>query len=445
MNIAQITFIILLQNYIDEEMGVLIHMNIFYNFIFYIWTFMNFVTTSFFLYQISISLAGLFKRKQSDAPYKNHRFAAVIAARNEEAVIEYLIESLKLQNYPSDMLDIIVVADNCDDNTAEVAEKAGAIVFKRFNKTEIGKGYVLRFAFDKIFELYDYDCYDAFCIFDADNIVESNFIYYMNKELCAGFKVAQGYRDIKNPQDTWISGGHSLFYWFQNRFSYASRSFLGLSATINGTGWMVSTDVIKQDGYNMITLTEDLEFSMNCVLNDHKIGWVPDAVVYDEQPVTLKQSVRQRMRWTNGYMQSFYIYFGKYAKKLLNKPDWATCDMFMFILFFPVLIVSIASGLLYAVLAAFRVVDTFGFLINTLLLASGAVVGIWIIAIATIYLEKKDIKKLKKAVLSYPIFNLTWIVIYIMCFFKRSSEWKPITHVRNMSIREVEATKAKNF
>jgi cellulose synthase/poly-beta-1,6-N-acetylglucosamine synthase-like glycosyltransferase len=424
-------------------MGVLSHMNIFYNFIFYIWTFMNFVTTCFFLYQICIGIAGLFTRKQSDAPYKNHRFAAVIAARNEENIIEYLIESLKMQNYPSDILDIIVVADNCDDNTAEVAEKAGAIVFKRFNKTEIGKGYVLRFAFDKIFELHDF--YDAFCIFDADNIVDSNFIHNMNKELCSGIKVAQGYRDMKNAQDTWISGGHALFYWFQNRFYNASRSFLGLSANINGTGWMVSADVIKEHGYDMTTLTEDLEFSMNCILNDYKIGWVPDAIVYDEQPVTLKQSVTQRIRWTSGYMQAFTKYVGKYFKKLLNKPDWPTCDMFMFILFFPVFIVGIASGLLYAVLAAFRVVDTIGFLINTLLLASGAAVGIWILAIATIYLEKKDLKKLKKAVLAYPIFNLTWIAIYFMCFFKRSTEWKPITHVRNMSIREVEATKAKPF
>jgi cellulose synthase/poly-beta-1,6-N-acetylglucosamine synthase-like glycosyltransferase len=404
---------------------------------------MNFVTTSFFLYQICISIAGIFKRKQTEAPYKNHRFAAIIAARNEEFVIENLIESLKLQDYPSDMLDIILVADNCDDNTAEVAKKAGAIVFERFNKKEIGKGYVLRFAFDKIFEL-DTE-YDAFCIFDADNIVDSNFIHNMNKELCAGFKVAQGYRDMKNPGDTWISGGHSLFYWYQNRFSNSAHCFLGLSATINGTGWMVSTDVIKQDGYSMTTLTEDLEFSLNCVLNGHKIGWVPDAVVYDEQPVTLQQSVRQRMRWTNGYMQAFGIYFTKYLKKLISKPDWVTCDMFMFLMFFPVLVVGITSGLLYAILSIFRVFDTYSFLTNTIIFTSAAVVGIWVLAIATILFEKKDLKKLIKAVLTYPVFNITWIVIYILCFFKRSSEWKPITHGRSMSIREVEATKADTF
>lgn len=401
---------------------------------------MNFVTTCFFLYQICIGIAGLFNKKQTEAPNKNHRFAAIIAARNEANVIENLIESLKMQNYPSDLLDIVVVADNCDDNTAEVAEKAGAIVFKRNNKKEVGKGYVLRFAFDKIFELHDY--YDAFCIFDADNIVDSNFIHNMNKEICIGYKVAQGYRDMKNAQDSWISGGHALFYWFQNRFYNASRSFLGLSANINGTGWMVSADVIKKIGYNMTTLTEDLEFSMECILNDYKIGWVPDALVYDEQPITLKQSVRQRIRWTSGYMQAFNIYVGKYFRKLLIKPNWPTCDMFMFILFFPVLLIGIASELLYATLAAFRVVDTFGFLINTIILASGAVVGFWILAIATLILEKKDIKTLKKAILTYPIFNLTWIVIYIRCFFKRSAEWKPITHIRNMSINEVKKTKA---
>jgi cellulose synthase/poly-beta-1,6-N-acetylglucosamine synthase-like glycosyltransferase len=418
-------------------------MNVFYNCIFYLWTFMNFVTTCFLLYQVCIGIAGFFSKKQTDAPYKYHRFAVIIAARNEENVIANLIESLKLQNYPSDMLDIVVVADNCDDNTAGVAEKAGATVFKRFSKTQIGKGYVLNFAFNKIFELHDY--YDAFCIFDADNIVDSDFMHNMNKELCAGYKVAQGYRDMKNAEDTWVSGGHALFYWFQNRFYNTSRSFLGLSANINGTGWMVSTDVIKKLGYNMTTLTEDLEFSMFCIYNDYKIGWVPDAVVYDEQPVTINQSITQRIRWTSGYMQAFSLYVGKFFKKLLVKPDWPTCDMFMFILFFPVFLLGIASALLYGTLAAFRIVDTSGFLINTTLLVVAAVITFWVLAIVTVYLEKKDVKKLRVAILTYPIFNLTWILIYVRCFFKRTVEWKPITHVRNMSISEVEATKAKTF
>ena len=158
------------------------------------------VVTIFWLYQIMVSLCSLVKLK--DKPLKvnkDHKFMAIIPAHNEEAVVGNLIESLKNQNYNKELYDIYVIADNCTDNTAQIARDKGAIVYQRFDPTRKTKGYALNwFLQQKIEEDADYD---AFFVFDADNIVDKNFIKNMNKKLCQGEDVVQGYRDIKNPTD----------------------------------------------------------------------------------------------------------------------------------------------------------------------------------------------------------------------------------------------------
>ena len=163
-----------------------------------------YVLVAFWFYQMVISLCSLVKLK--DKPYvtnKKHKFMAIIPAHNEEMVVANLIESLKNQNYDRKLYDIYVIADNCTDNTAEVAREAGAIVLERFDNVNKTKGYALQwFLKQKIEENADYD---AFFVFDADNIVDKNFIVNMNKKLCQGEEVVQGYRDIKNPTDNWIT------------------------------------------------------------------------------------------------------------------------------------------------------------------------------------------------------------------------------------------------
>lgn len=413
----------------------------FFNLVIQIWLILNIVTTVFCLYHVVIGIAGFKKRKAHPVVEKQHRFAAIIAARNEEAVIANLIHSLKRQNYPSELLDVIVVADNCDDNTALVAEQSGAIVYKRFNKAEVGKGFVLKFVFQKIFE--ERDIYDAFCIIDADNVVDRNFFYHMNQAICNGYSVAQGYRDMKNPADTWVSGGHSLFYWMENRFFNLSRSILGLSATINGTGFMVRSDLIKEIGYNTYTVTEDIEYTLQCILAGYTVGYVPEAKVYDEQPLTFSQSMRQRMRWTNGLIQCVSRYTGSFVKKFVKKPDWVVFDALMYVLSMPMMFVGIFAGLLSAFLTALHILDPMGMAVNMSLLLIGSVFSFWAIGLLTLIAEKKAEWNMTIAVLAYPIFNMLWVVVYIACLFKKKVEWKPIVHVRNMSIQDIESTEVK--
>lgn len=251
----------------------------------------------FWVYQFIISVTSLIKFKEKPLLIdKKHRFIIALPANNEETVIGNLIKSLKMQDYDKDLFDIYVIADNCTDNTAKIARENGAIVYERFDETKKTKGYALNWFLSKM--KVKKDDYDALLVFDADNIVDKNFLNVMNKKLCQGEVLVQGYRDIKNPTDTWVSGGYAIFYWTMNRLYHLARYNMGLSPLINGTAFMVKWDMLIDEGWNTKTLTEDIEFALINISKGVKLGWAKDAIVYDEQPLTFKQSWKQRERWS---------------------------------------------------------------------------------------------------------------------------------------------------
>ena len=151
-----------------------------------------------YLYQIVYIAVSMFKRKVPKLPdaKKNHRYAIFISARNEKGVIGELLDSLRNQTYPDDMYDMYVVADNCTDETAEVARQHGAIVYERFNQEEVGKGYALNYLYHHVIDLKGEDYYEAFMVFDADNIIDKNFLYEVNKTFDTGeFDAMTTYRN----------------------------------------------------------------------------------------------------------------------------------------------------------------------------------------------------------------------------------------------------------
>ena len=255
------------------------------------------VINIFWVYQFIISVTSLIKFKEKPLLIdKKHRFIIALPANNEETVIGNLIKSLKMQDYDKDLFDIYVIADNCTDNTAKIARENGAIVYERFDETKKTKGYALNWFLSKM--KVKKDDYDALLVFDADNIVDKNFLNVMNKKLCQGEVLVQGYRDIKNPTDTGVSGGYAIFYWTMNRLYHLARYNMGLSPLINGTAFMVKWDMLIDEGWNTKTLTEDIEFALINISKGVKLGWAKDAIVYDEQPLTFKQSWKQRERWS---------------------------------------------------------------------------------------------------------------------------------------------------
>ena len=403
------------------------------------------VITIFWIYQLVISLCSLIKLKDKPLKIKkDHKFMAIIPAHNEETVVSNLIESLKNQNYDKDLYDIYVIADNCTDNTAKVAKDAGAIVYERFDSSKKTKGYALDWFLDQ--QIKENADYDAICVFDADNIVDKNFMINMNKKLCQGEDVVQGYRDIKNPSDNWITAGYALFYWTMHRFYHLARYNLGLSPLLNGTGFMVRFDVIKENnGWKTVTLTEDIEFSLQRILKGKRIGWATDAIVYDEQPTGFKQSWTQRSRWTVGHMQCMKEYTKPLAKAAKENKTMVNFDGFLYIvgsipMFVLTLIILATNFIMYAgngMTESELMFNILKYLIPTFILPM-------ITAVIVMMLDKRPIKPMTKGILCFPLFMGSWLLINFKCLFKRETTWEKINHVRDIKINEVSDT-AKEY
>ena len=397
---------------------------------------LGWIIVIYWLYQLIISACALIQFKEKPLiKNKKHKFMMILPAHNEASVIGALVESLQALDYPKELYDIYVIADNCTDNTAQIAKDLGAIVYERFDEKRKTKGFAMQwFLNQKIKENADYD---AFCVFDADNVVDKNFLNAMNKKLCQGEEIVQGYRDIKNPADSWISAGYALFYWMMNRFYHLARYNLGLSPLINGTGFMVDFNLIKPTGWDTITLTEDIEFSLKNIAKGRKLGWATDAIVYDEQPTEFKQSWSQRSRWTVGHLQCMKYYTKDLAEGVLEYRTLMNFDGFLYLMGIPMMIVTF---LLLAINTVIFLADgmSAGMLIFNYIkyLVATLIVPVFT-AIFVMIIEKKPIKKMWKGIILYPVFMASWILINIKCIIKPNTQWEKIEHKRNVKINDM--------
>ena len=403
-------------------------LSIFYNFL-------NIFIIIYILYYVITGIFTFFSKKNVIKSYKaKYKFAVIIPARNEENVISHLIESLNKQKYPKKLYDIYVIANNCVDKTQNIALSLGAKVIEVEGDIKT-KGEALKYGFNALNSLkYNYD---AYCIFDADNIVHPNFLKRMNDTLCSDFKVAQGYRDSKNPADTWISSSYTLFYFIQNYFFNQARMNMNWSSSINGTGFMVSKDIIEKYGFNTVTMTEDIEFAAQCALNGVKIAFVKDAITYDEQPLTFKESWKQRKRWSIGTIECLNKYFIKLIKTSIKKQIPQCFDMAIFFTAPIVLLISFAFFVVLSICSICNIslplfLSLFGN--NVLLVIILGYFATILISIFVILAEKKELKKAFKGIFTLAFFMLTWVPINITCLSKKEYIWEPIKHNRKIDI-----------
>ena len=177
----------------------------------------------------------------------------VVCARNEQAVIGSLIDSLMAQRYPRDCFSVFVVADNCTDGTAAEAARHGALVYEREDAQRVGKGCALSWTFDKLREDYG-DRFDAAAVFDADNLVDPGFLAAVNDVLCTGADVTQGYRDSTNPDESAVSSCYAVYWLLLMRFFHRARYNSGLPCLVGGTGFAFRWSCIAQNGWHTQTL-----------------------------------------------------------------------------------------------------------------------------------------------------------------------------------------------
>lgn len=262
------------------------------------------------------ALAGVFAfTKKADIPEadgKLRRFAVIVPAHNEGAVLGQLLQSLSQQQYPKNRLDVFVVADGCTDNTAQIAAVCGADVLIRNGEAK-GKAKAVEYGISHILALDA--VYDCIAVFDADNVLKRDCILRINDMLSCGYEVVQCRVDAKNPDENWLTAAYSVWHILEIRFGKLGCHNLGMGCKLSGTGFAINTDILKKCPWDCDSMAEDLEYTMKLGLEGIKTGFANKAVVYDEKPSSFRTSVMQRCRWAQGIVDVQ----GRYGWTLLRR------------------------------------------------------------------------------------------------------------------------------
>ena len=284
-----------------------------------IYTLIGTVITIMLAYKSLYFVIGLFFTRKFKPAKNKHKYAILIAARNEKNVIGNLLDSINKQDYPKKYLKVFVVADNCTDNTAEIARDHGAICYERFNDVNKTKGFALQFLLEEIERDYGRTSFEGYFIFDADNLLNMNYVSKMNDAFDSGEKIITSYRNTKNFDENWIASNYALHWIRSIRTNHRARSVLRLATNIQGTGFLFASEIVK-DGWHFTSLTEDRALTADSVVKGYSITYNDEAEFFDEQPISLKIALRQRLRWSKGHLLAFVetapkltlnIFFGK--------------------------------------------------------------------------------------------------------------------------------------
>ena len=354
---------------------------------------------------------------------KETKFSILIPARYESKVIENLLISLNKQTVKVNPKDVFVIIESLEDKTYEIVKKYHMNIILRKKLDLKRKGYALEEAFNYLKEKNK--IYDLYFIFDADNILDKNFIKEMLITYKSGYDIACGYRVIKNKKLNIYSISSILTFSLLNNISNQNKIKKNLNVILSGTGFYFSKEVIK-DGYNFHSLTEDYELSLYSILNNYSSTYNNKAIYYDEQPEDYKTTVNQRIRWIKGYLEAKKKYMKSFKNNLFVKHFNKASIIYEYIGMKPY--IFMLFSILYFVIYNIIKFKFFYILFVIIFIY-------FILMIITIVLLKKEKFNLKlnfKEKILVIFYNPFFILSYILCFFKaictKNVEWKRIDH-----------------
>jgi cellulose synthase/poly-beta-1,6-N-acetylglucosamine synthase-like glycosyltransferase len=255
-------------------------------------------------YLLMLGLAAAWGKAHAPSPARStprRRFAVLIPAHNEEALIGRLLDNLQHLDYPRNLYEVCVVADNCDDRTAALAQERGASVFERFDLTHRAKGFALRWLIEQL-RGRGAD-FDAYVVLDADSVVSANFLRSMDARLADGSLVIQAHYSVLNPHESALAGLRGAALAAVHYLRPMGRLVLGLSCGLKGNGMCFAGPIIERFGWDWYTLAEDVEFHLALVRQGIRVDFAPEASVMADMPVTLRQAASQNDRWERGRLQ----------------------------------------------------------------------------------------------------------------------------------------------
>ena len=376
------------------------------------------VLLNLFSVYLAVMFLFAFKRRKVYAKAApDTRFAVIIPARNEARVVGNLIAALRAQNYPAEKIDIFVAVNNTTDDTEAVAIAAGAEVIRCEGRITC-KGDVLHQAF----EVLEGRGYDAYAIFDADNIPDREFMQRMNDALAAGERVCKGRLKCGNYADSWVSGGYGLYHALMELTYSRPHSAAGFSSNLVGTAFVAHREVIEaMGGWNTESICEDTEFAAQATRLGYRVAFVYDALSYDEQVADFGVSLRQRHRWCYGMIQCARLMTRSMFSRACPKRGMARDFGMLFIISHT----APLGGILGFISMFFQP--------RWMLVCCGAglvlaCVGMMLLAVFLCWYGGYPIRRMLPVILGFPIFMGSWIPLQILALFVPVRSWAEIKH-----------------
>jgi 1,2-diacylglycerol 3-beta-glucosyltransferase len=236
---------------------------------------------------------------------KDWRFCVLIPAHNEERLLPDLLDSLAHQDYPSSLVKVHVVADNCTDSTDDVARKFNTVVHIRKDTRRLGKGHALNWLLACIWQ--SGEAFDAIVYLDADSVISSTFLQVMATHLSHGEQAIQAFYSVRDPGKSWPGSLRYAALAVLHYLRPQGRMVLGASVGLKGNGMVFAADLMCQHSWSA-SLTEDIEMHMALLLSGERVTFAPDAIVWGEMPSTLANSDSQHSRWERGRKQMSQTY-----------------------------------------------------------------------------------------------------------------------------------------
>ena len=245
-------------------------------------------------------LAALARRRGRGPRSDDVRLSVVVPAHDEASDIADTVASLLRTEYPTDRRRIVVVADNCTDDTAAIARKAGAEVIERSDPYRRGKGFALDHAFGL---LLAEDWTDAVVVVDADTLVDPGLLRSLAGRLAEGELAVQADYQVRNPGDSWRTRLLHIAFTAFHEVRSSGRERLGVSCGLRGNGMAFSREALARVPHDAHSIVEDLEYGIRLGQAGIRVAYAGDVAVHGKMPSDGASSKSQRARWEQGRAQ----------------------------------------------------------------------------------------------------------------------------------------------
>ncbi|AZY53351.1 glycosyltransferase family 2 protein [Bordetella avium] len=271
------------------------------------------------------------------------RFDILVPAHNEKAVIARTVRSLLAVDWPREHFRVLVIADNCSDDTAARARAAGAEVIERQDALLRGKGYALEFGIAR-------SAADGFAqavaVIDADTEVTPNLLAAYAARIEQGAMAMQVHYGVLNPEESWRTRMVTLAYGAFHAVRGRGRERLHASCGLRGNGMCLTHALLREVPFNIHSMTEDLEYGIVLGLKGHRVVYVDEASADAELIASERGSRSQRQRWEGGRLAVVRAYTGRLLRQALIRRSSVCLELAADLLTLPLGYVVLQIGAL---------------------------------------------------------------------------------------------------